>query len=100
MSDAFLPACLVTWLLTSLLTCLLTCVLTHLAPPDRLRAAHAELRRKHAGAFQPDGKHKRSVLPGRFQRELKPETIAATIQQHQDMFTLLGYSGTGPGPAV
>ena len=61
-------------------------------PPERLQAAHAELLRKSAGAFKPDGKHKRSVLPGRYQRELKPETIAAAIHQHQDMFSLLGYS--------
>ena len=61
-------------------------------PPERLLAAKAELLRVHAGTFKPDGKHKRSVLPGRYQRELKPETIAAAIQQHQDMFSLLGYS--------
>ena len=61
-------------------------------PPERLLAAKAELLRVHAGTFKPDGKHKRSVLPGRYQRELKPETIAAAIHQHQDMFSLLGYS--------
>ena len=60
-------------------------------PPERLQAAHAELLREHAGAFKPDGKHKRSVLPGRFRRELMPETIAKAIHQHQEMFTLLEY---------
>ena len=60
--------------------------------PERLQAAKAELLRAHAGTFKPDGKHKRSVLPGRYQRELKPETIAAAIHQHQDMFSLLGYT--------
>ena len=61
-------------------------------PPERLQAAKAELLRAHAGTFKPDGKHKRSVLPGRYERELKPETTAAAIHQHQDMFSLLGYS--------
>jgi len=39
----------------------------------------------------PNLRHKRSVLPGRFERELQPETIATAMREYEDMFSLLGY---------
>lgn len=62
-------------------------------PRSQLKAAEAELLRRHAGAFRPDGRHKRSVLPGRYQRELKPETIATAMRENEELFALLGYPG-------
>ena len=51
----------------------------------------AKLTSTHAGAFRPDGKHKRSVLPGRFRRELKAETIATAAREYAEWFGALGY---------
>ena len=51
----------------------------------------AQLLRKHAHAFSPDGKHKRSVLPGRFADELAPETIARMHREHRSWWAELGY---------
>lgn len=50
-----------------------------------------KLTRTHAGAFRPDGKHKRSVSPGRFRRELRAETIATAAREHAEWFGALGY---------
>lgn len=56
-----------------------------------LDAARRRLLRHHAGAFSPDGRHKRSVLPGRFVQELKPATIAAMLKEHRTWWAELGY---------
>ena len=61
----------------------------------------AKLTSTHAGAFRPDGKHKRSVSPGRFRRELKPETIATAAREHAEWFGALGYGeDTAPPTAT
>ncbi|KAL1499506.1 hypothetical protein AB1Y20_011709 [Prymnesium parvum] len=56
----------------------------------RLNATHHTLMH-HARAFKPDGKHKRSVLPGRFTEELQPATIAKILKQHRTWCAELGY---------
>ena len=61
----------------------------------------AKLTSTHAGAFRPDGKHKRSVSPGRFRRELKAETIATAAREHAEWFGALGYGeDTAPPTAT
>ncbi|KAL3900611.1 MAG: hypothetical protein SGPRY_012431 [Prymnesium sp.] len=45
----------------------------------------------HARGFSPDGKHKRSVLPGRFTEELRPETMSEAFKLHRAWWAELGY---------
>ena len=55
-----------------------------------MQAENNELMAKHADAFRPDGKHKRSVKPGRFRRELRSETVAAAMREHGSWLRALG----------
>ena len=50
-----------------------------------------QLLEKHRAAFVTNGKHKRSIVPGSFVRELQPNTIAMALVRHQDLFGELGY---------
>lgn len=60
-------------------------------PPEMRALLHEQLRLHHAGSFSPDGKHKRSVLPGRFVEELRPDTIARLHSEHRAWWAELGY---------
>ena len=65
---------------------------------ETLVATYRYLLRRHANAFSPDGRHKRSVRPGRFSEEVGAATIEALRQSHLKWWTELGYSlETGHG---
>ena len=60
--------------------------------PARTREImRAQLVARHSGAFAPDGKHKHSVLPGRFVGALRPDTIDAVLRRHGRWIAELGY---------
>ena len=53
-----------------------------------LRAA---LVSRHARAFPPDGKHKRSVAPGRYDAEVSAATVHEMRRLHHEWWEELGY---------
>ena len=73
----------------------MTSLLSHLAPSydeHTLRATTAELIRRHRKAFRTDGKHKRSIKPGRFDAEVGAESAAELKRLHHDWWAELGYA--------
>jgi len=51
-----------------------------------------QLLEKHRSAFDANGKHKRSVVPGSFVRELRPSTMATVLTTHRQWLGELGYT--------
>lgn len=51
-----------------------------------------ELVRRHSKAFRPDGKHKRSVKPGRFDAEVSAGAAARLRLEHKEWWAELGYA--------
>ena len=56
-----------------------------------MAALNASLLARHAHSFAPDGRHKRSVAPGRFEAELQPRRSASLRRAHGDWWAALGY---------
>ena len=56
-----------------------------------LTRMHAQLLAKHAHSFAPDGKHKRSVTPGRFRAEIPAPVASRLLRVHHAWWRELGY---------
>lgn len=72
----------------------LSSFMAHLSPSysnQTLQSVHAELLRRHARAFVADGRHKRSVAPGRFASDVSTVTANEQRRLHREWWQRLGY---------
>jgi hypothetical protein len=65
--------------------------LRHSYTEQTLSMLRRELLKRHRKSFRANGKHRRSVAPGRFVAEVRPQTATELRRAHHDWWELLGY---------
>ena len=66
--------------------------LTNTYGPKTLNSLRQRLITRHARSFRPDGRHKRSVVPGRFAAEVDADVAARLRAKHFQWWSELGYA--------
>ena len=66
--------------------------LHHSYTPETLAMLREALYRRHRKAFKADGRHRRSVAPGRYALEVEAATTREQSRQHREWWEPLGYA--------